>query len=273
MDERRLNEMARKMRRNILDMAYGCGGNAHVGGGLSIVEIMAVLYGAVMNFDAKNPRDPDRDRFILSKGHGVLGYYAALAQSGFFPEELLETFQRDGTELVAHPVMNQALGIESSNGSLGQGLSFAVGVAIAAKLRRKNFHTYVLLGNGECDEGSVWEAVMLASQRGLDNLTAVVDCNAMQSDGNSEDIINLSPMSEKFAAFGWETAAADGHDVKALYAALSPRTPGGGRPRAVIADTVKGRGVSFMENSKDWHHNRLTQALYERALAEMGDAS
>jgi transketolase len=258
------------MRRDIIDMAYECGGNAHLGAGLSRVEIMAVLYGAVMNFDAGNPEDPLRDRFILSKGHGVLGYYSALAEAGVFPAELLKTFQQNGTDLVAHPVMNQRLGIESSNGSLGQGLSFAVGIALSARLNAGEFHTYALLGNGECNEGSVWEAVMSAAQFRLDNLTIVVDCNEMQSDGDSGEIISLEPVADKFSAFGWDAVSVDGHDARELQGALSAMGRDG-RPKAVIAKTIKGKGVSFMENSRDWHHNRLTQSLYESALAEIGD--
>ncbi|MDR3355133.1 MAG: transketolase [Synergistaceae bacterium] len=268
-DEARVKTMADMMRRNILDMAYGCGSGAHLGGGLSVVETLAVLYGAIMYFDPSNPADPDRDRFILSKGHGVLGFYAALAQAGIFPIELLETFQRNGTDLASLTVMNINLGIESSNGSLGQGLSMAAGIALHAKSREKTFRTYVLLGNGECNEGEVWEAVMSASQFKLDNLTAIVDDNSMQSDGTSERIIDMSSFSEKFEAFGWDTASADGHDVSSLYCAITQRTANG-RPKAVIAKTVKGKGVSFIENNRDWHHNRLTKSLYEQALAEIG---
>jgi transketolase len=256
------------MRRSIIDMAYDCGGNAHLGGGLSIVEIMAVLYGAVMNFDPGCPTNPDRDRFILSKGHGVLGYYAALSEAGVFPAGLLKTFQKNGTDLAAHPVMKPELGIESSNGSLGQGLSIAAGIALHAKLRGKNFNAYVLLGNGECNEGAVWEAVMSASQLKLGNIVAIIDDNGMQSDGQSDHIIDMRPIAEKFVSFGWSAATADGHDVASLYSAIS-RKEAEGRPKAVIARTVKGKGVSFMENSRDWHHNRLTQVLYEQASAEI----
>ncbi|MDR3279822.1 MAG: transketolase [Synergistaceae bacterium] len=268
LDEGRIRDMAARMRRRIIDMARECGGNAHLGAGLSIVEIMAVLYSAVMNFDPACPKNPERDRFILSKGHGVLGYYTALALTGVFPVETLKTFQQNGTDLVAHPVMNPRMGIESSNGSLGQGLSFAVGIALSAKLHKKEFRTYALLGNGECNEGSVWEAVMAASQFELDNLTAVVDCNDMQSDGESVEIMNLSPIEDKFAAFGWKTVAVDGHNIRELYGALASRDFDG-RPTAVMAHTVKGKGISFMERGKDWHHNRLTQSLYEQAVAEL----
>jgi transketolase len=250
-----------------MEMAYECGGNAHLGAGLSIVEILSVLYGAVMKYDSKCPSDPERDRFILSKGHGVLGYYAVLAGAGFFPGEMLKTFQQNDTDLGAHPVMNMRLGIESSNGSLGQGLSFAVGIALAARMRGKSFNTYVLLGNGECDEGSVWEAAMSASQFNLGNLTAIVDDNEMQSDGESAGIMSLVPLEDKFRAFGWDAISVDGHDADELYSALTACNSH--EPRAVIARTVKGKGVSFMENKKDWHHNRLTKNLYEQAVADL----
>jgi transketolase len=267
-DETRIKNMAGAMRRNVLDMAYSCGSAAHLGGGLSIVEIMATLYGAVMNFDVADKTSPERDRFILSKGHGVLGLYSALAQAGFFSIELLKTFQKNNTDLVAHPVMNSALGIESSNGSLGQGLSMAVGIALYAKLRGKTFNTYVLLGNGECNEGAVWEAVMSASQFKLDNLIVIIDDNSMQSDGNSSQIMDLSNISEKFNSFGWNTESVDGHDISAIYSSIT-RIVHKERPKVIIAKTIKGKGVSFMENNRDWHHNRLTQSLYEQATAEV----
>ncbi|MDR1481591.1 MAG: transketolase [Synergistaceae bacterium] len=265
----RIESMAGAMRRSILDMSYKCGSGVHLGGGLSVVEILAVLYGAVMNFDPSAPADPNRDRFIMSKGHGVLGLYAALAQVGFFSPDLLETFQQNGTDLASLTVMNINLGIESSNGSLGQGLSMAVGIALHARLRGKTFNTYVLLGNGECNEGEVWEAVMSASQFKLDNLIAIVDDNSMQSDGESRGIMDMSSLSRKFDAFGWDTMLVDGHDVSSLYRGIAQRTADG-RPKAVIARTVKGKGVSFVENSRDWHHNRLTKSMYEQALAEIG---
>ncbi|MDR1472902.1 MAG: transketolase [Synergistaceae bacterium] len=268
-DETRIKIMASTMRRNILDMAYECGSSTHLGGGLSIVEIMATLYGAVMNFDVADPTNAGRDRFILSKGHGVLGFYAALTQAGIFPLRLLETFQHNETDLTSLTVMNANLGIESSNGSLGQGLSMAVGIALYSKLRGKTFNTYVLLGNGECNEGEVWEAAMSASQFKLDNLTAIVDDNSMQSDGESSQVMDMLSMPEKFRAFGWDTVSVDGHDISSLYHTIAQRDING-RPKVVIAKTVKGKGISFMENNKDWHHNRLTKSLYEKAILEIG---
>lgn len=262
-----VEKMAKAMRKNILYMAYNCGGNAHLGGGLSVVEILAALYGAVLHYDANNPRWDDRDRFIMSKGHGVLGYYAALCEAGFFSKELLNSFQQNDTDLVAHPVMNLNIGIESSNGSLGQGLSFGVGIALSAIQKKQSHKVFVLLGNGECNEGSVWEAIMSASQYKLSNLIAVVDNNRQQSDGYSENIMNLEPLANKFESFGWNVLVVDGHDISAIYQALTSTIAD--KPTVVIANTIKGKGISFMENKPEWHHNRLTKNYYEQALAEL----
>ncbi|MHB8062984.1 MAG: transketolase [Ruminiclostridium sp.] len=259
--------MAKNMRINALKMAMGCGSTAHIGGALSFIDIMAVLYGAVLKYDKLLPQWEDRDRFILSKGHGVLGFYPVLAEAGIIKQEMLETFQNNGTDLVAHPVMNLSIGIESSNGSLGQGLSMAVGISIAAKKLCKKYRTFVLLGNGECNEGSVWEAAMSAAHYKLDNLFAIIDNNSLQSDGKSEDVLNMGDMRNKWEAFGWNTVEIDGHDIEALLQAFTS-TYDKNRPTVMIANTIKGKGVSFMENNNEWHHNRLTQELYEIALAE-----
>jgi len=263
----KVENIAKTMRKNILYMAYNCGGNAHLGGGLSTVEILATLYGAVLRYDANNPLWDNRDRFIMSKGHGVLGYYAALCEAGFLSKELLNSFQQNETDLVAHPVMNLDIGIESSNGSLGQGLSFGVGMALSAMLKKQSHKVFVLLGNGECNEGSVWEAIMSASQYKLSNLLAVVDNNRQQSDGNSENIMNLEPFTDKFESFGWNVLVVDGHDIFSIYQALNQTNAD--KPTVVIANTIKGKGISFMENKPEWHHNRLTKNYYEQALAEL----
>ncbi|KAA5605339.1 transketolase [Roseospira marina] len=260
--------MAAFMRRKILDVSYTCGLTAHLGGGLSMVDVMAVLYGHVLRLDPKTPRWPDRDRFILSKGHGVLGFYPALLAAGLISEEVFATFQANGSALIAHPVMNLDLGIESSNGSLGHGLSMGVGIALAARKKRAGFKTVVLLGDGECNEGAVWEAVMLAAQLGLDSLTAVVDHNKLQSDGESRDIMQVGNMAERFAAFGWHALEVDGHDIDALVTAFDAPAPAG-RPRVIVAHTIKGKGVPFMENDNTWHHKRLTKADHEAALAAL----
>ena len=259
---------ARDIRLNILEMAYNCDGPAHLGGGLSMVELMTTLYARAMNFDPMDPTLTSRDRFILSKGHGVLGYFPILAKFGYFDESLLETFKVDGSDLVAHPVWNQDLGIESSNGSLGHGLSMAAGIALAAKLRVETYRTYVLLGDGECNEGSVWEAAMFAVQYGLDNLTAIVDWNGFQSDGPSEDVIDNKILPDRWRGFGWNVIEIDGHDFTEIEnSLLNPTFPN--VPKVILARTIKGKGVSFMENNNSWHHNRLTRDSYLRAKSEV----
>ena len=268
MDVRKIEEMATKMRRMILDMSHSCSQSAHIGGGLSVVDIAATLYGAVLKCDSQNAAWEDRDRFIMSKGHGALGYYSALSTAGFIPEDIIATFQTNESDLTAHPVMNMPLGIESSNGSLGQGLSMGVGLALAAKKKAKKHGIYVLLGNGECNEGAVWEAAMSAAHYKLDNLTAIVDNNGLQNDGDSDTIMECGDVEAKWSSFGWNACSVNGHDIQELYDAFVTCNVQG-MPKVVIAHTVKGKGVSFMENNNEWHHNRLTKKHYEQALLEM----
>lgn len=270
MDVQNIQEMAARMRRMILDVSFSCDRSAHIGGGLSIVDIMATLYGAVMHYDGQNTTWDERDRFILSKGHGALGYYTALAAVGAIPDDVMETYQTNGSDLTAHPVMNLRLGIESSNGSLGQGLSMSVGLALAARRKGETHRIYVLLGNGECNEGAVWEAIMCAAHYKLDNLTAIVDNNGLQNDGDSGEILDCGDVSQRWASFGWNVRVVDGHDIEQLYAAFVDNHVEG-KPKVLIANTTKGKGVSFMEDSSDWHHNRLTRKRYDEALAELGD--
>lgn len=270
MDVQKITIMAKKMRRRILDVSHSCNVNAHLGGGLSIVDITATLYGAVLRYDTKNPAWEDRDRFILSKGHGCLGYYSALLEAGIISEEIFATFQTNESDLMAHPVMNVPLGIESSNGSLGQGLSMGVGLALAAKRKNKNHRIYVLLGNGECNEGAVWEAIMSAAHFKLDNLIAIVDNNCFQSDGKSETIMDCGAFADKWESFGWRVCSVDGHNISELYNAFVEHNVEN-KPKAVIAHTIKGKGVSFMENNNEWHHNRLTKVHYDQALQEIGE--
>ena len=273
MDEKRreqaeaLAARAKHMRITALKMANRCGGNAHLGGGLSIMEAMAALYGAVMN-DQHLP-DEARDRFILSKGHGVLGLYAALAEFGVMDESLLDTFMQDGSDLIAHPVMKPEIGLEASSGSLGQGISMAVGLALAAKKKGYSYQTYVLCGNGEANEGSVWEACMSAVNFGLDNFTLFLDNNRMQSDGVSGDVMNISDRyTGMLKALGFQVIEIDGNDMaQVLDAFAAPRETG--KPKAIVGNTVKGKGVSFMENNNDWHHNRLTDTQLAAALSEL----
>lgn len=262
-----LEVKARQLRIDALRMANRCGGNAHLGGALSIMEAMAVLYGAVMN-DPALP-DEQRDRFILSKGHAVLALYAALAAFGRMDKGLLDTFMQDGSDLIAHPVMKPDIGLEASSGSLGQGISMAVGLALAAKKKGYTYQTYVLCGNGEANEGSVWEACMSAVNFGLDNFTLFLDNNRMQSDGMSEDVMNIAgKYTGMLKALGFQVIEIDGNDVAQVYDAFrAPREEG--KPKAIVGNTVKGKGVSFMENNNDWHHNRLTDTQLAAALSEL----
>jgi len=262
-----LTEHARRMRITALQMAHRCGGNAHLGGGLSIIEAMAVLYGAILN----GPEKPyaEKDKFILSKGHGVLGLYTALHEFGILSDAELDTFMQDGSDLIAHPVMKPEIGVEASSGSLGQGISMAAGLALAAKRKGYPYQTYVLCGNGEANEGSVWEACMSAVNFRLDNFTLFLDNNRMQSDGMSENVMNVA---DRYAgmlkALGFQVIEIDGNDVAQVYDAFTaPHEEG--KPKAVVGYTVKGKGVSFMENNNDWHHNRLTESQLTAALAEL----
>jgi len=265
-----VDAMARRMRRNILDMALEAGAaSSHFGGGLSLVEITATLYGEVMNYDPANPHWDDRDRFILSKGHGVLGYYTALSDLGLISRDELLTFEKSGSFLLGHPVINRDKGIEFSNGSLGMGLSLGIGVAIAARKRERPFKAYVVLGDGECNEGSVWEAAMSAAHFKLGNLVAILDRNRQQQTGSNEDIMPLGDAAQKFTSFGWHVREVDGHDVGELYDALTGDRPND-QPLAVVAHTVKGKGFSFSEDNNDWHHAVLTKSQYETAIEELG---
>ena len=271
MKQNDLKNMAIEMRHKIINISHDCGHSTHVGGALSMVELMTVLFGHVLKFDADNPHWDDRDRFILSKGHGVLGYYPALLLSGIISEETFNTFMTNGTDLISHPVMNLDLGIESSNGSLGQGISMAVGISLAAKKKNKSYHTYALIGDGEANEGSVWEAAMLAPHLCLNNLTILVDYNRMQNDGAGKDIINIENMPERFKAFGWHTIEVDGHNINEIIDAFQDSS-NVDKPKAIVAHTIKGKGVPFMENEKSWHHNRVNKANYDLAIEALGSA-
>lgn len=264
-----LEKHAVHMRKLSLRMAYSCGGSSHLGGGLSLIDALAVLYGDVMNTSDRSLPYGERDKFILSKGHGVLGYYAALAEFGIIQEDELNTFLKDGSDLIAHPVMKPEMGLEASTGSLGQGISMAAGLALAARKKGYPYQTYVLCGNGEANEGSVWEACMSAVHFKLDNFTLFVDNNHMQSDGASEGVMDVSGRyAGMLRALGFQVIEIDGNDIRQLCGAFhEPHVEG--CPKAVIGNTVKGKGISFMENCADWHHNRLTKDQYEAALAEL----
>jgi transketolase len=254
------------IRVNALSMVH-CGGASHVGTCLSIAEILAVLYGGVLRVESANPTAPERDRFILSKGHGCASLYAVLAARGFFPQEWLEGFYRNGGKLFGHATHCGVPGVEFSTGSLGHGLSVGCGMALASKRDGLASRVFVLLSDGECDEGSTWEAALFASHHGLGNLTAIVDYNRMQALGNVSDILELEPFCSKWVAFGWDVTEVDGHSIVSLEKALSQR--GHEKPVCVVAHTVKGKGVSFMENSLLWHYRCPDETEMGRALAEL----
>lgn len=261
---------AKNMRKLMLDMGRHAGGHAaHMGGALSIADVMAVLYFGVMNNREKGVSSPERDRFILSKGHASLGLYSALIEAGLIEESLKNTFEDDYSALLGHPVQNRNLGIEFTNGSLGMGLSIGVGVAIACRKKELENKVYVILGDGECNEGSVWEAFMAASHFKLNNLIAIIDCNKFQLSGATEDIMSLGNMPEKLRAFGWDVDEVDGHDIPSLCTVLDVSKQQS-KPHAVVMNSIKGKGFSFSENNNSWHHAVVTQSAYEQGLAELG---
>lgn len=264
----RLENLSRQMRLNALNMALSVGKNgSHLGGGLSAIEIFATLYGEVLKVDVNNPRDSKRDRMILSKGHAVLAYYTALQHVGFLTQKDIDTFEQNNTTFHGHASRNLPKGIDFSGGSLGMGFSFGVGVAMSIKKMGADARVYALVGDGECDEGIIWEAAMCAAHYDLDNLTLIVDKNDLQYDGPTEQVMNHISLEAKFKAFGFEVYSVDGHSVEALLMAFG--APHNGKPKVVIAHTVKGKGVSFMEGVKEWHHAPITQQQYEQAIAEI----
>ncbi len=263
-----IREMALLMRQDILRMVAQAG-SGHPGGSLSAADILAVLYFHEMKIDPKNPKDPDRDRFVLSKGHASPVLYAALARRGFIPVEELSTFRRIDSRLQGHPSMKALPFVEMSTGSLGQGISAANGMAIAAKMDSRPTRVYVMIGDGELQEGELWEAAMTASHRKLDNLVAILDYNGLQIDGRIEDVKSLTGIKERFAAFGWHVIEADGHDVEAVALALEEARGMKSKPSVIIARTVKGKGVSFMEGQASWHGTAPKPDQLEQALGEL----
>ena len=251
-----------KMRKAILETSFKCGEPAHLGGALSIVEILACLYQGVLKIRGKN-----RDIFILSKGHGFLALLAVLYIKKQITKKKLLTFQSNGSEIIAHPIMNLKIGIESSNGSLGQGLSFSIGLALAKKKKKEKGNIFSILGDGECYEGSVWESAISATELNLDNLTIIIDCNGFQNDGKIGSKMNYKDIYKKWRGFGWNTILCEGHDILKLLKALKSKKQH--MPTAIIARTVKGKGISFMENNNDWHHGRLTKKLYKEAIKDL----
>jgi transketolase len=266
-DERDIDTsaLATRIRRHALLMT-SAGGSSHIGSILSMADIVAVLYGRVLRVDPKNPRWPDRDRFILSKGHAGAGIYAALAELGFFPVEKLRTHYQNGSDLSGHVSHKGVPGVELSTGSLGHGLSVGAGMAYGAKLDRRQHRVYVLLSDGECDEGSNWEAILFSSHHRLDNLCAVVDYNKIQSLKPVAETLGLEPFADKWRAFGWAVTEVDGHDHAQLAAAFDAAERTIGQPTCVIAHTTKGKGVPFMEHSVLWHYRTARGDEFEAAL-------
>jgi len=247
----------------------GKAGSGHTGGSLSAADVVACLYFWEMRLDNANPGWPERDRFVLSKGHAAPLLYAALAEKGFIPKEELQSLRRLGSRLQGHPDMRKVPGVEASTGSLGQGIAWAVGMALAGRLDAKDYRVYTLLGDGEIQEGEVWEAVMAAAHYRLDNLVAIVDYNGLQIDGAVDKVMSPLPIAAKFEAFGWNTQEIDGHDFQQIMQSLEAARGHKGRPSAIVARTVKGKGVSFMENGVDWHGKAPNTEQVERALAEL----
>ncbi len=267
-----LESIARQIRCDIIRMVHRAG-SGHPGAALSAVEILTALYFEVMNIDPANPRWRERDRFILSKGHACPVHYAALARRGFFPVEELSSLRRIDSILQGHPDMNKTPGVDMTSGSLGNGLSCGVGMSLIAKLDKLPSRIYVVLGDGETQEGTVWEAAMTAAHYQLDNLVAIVDNNGLQLDGFTCDVMNIEPINDKWASFGWNVIEVEGHDLPALIGAFESAKRAKGKPTVVIADTTKGKGVSFMENECDWHGRWPTEEETRQALAELGEVA
>jgi len=262
-------EICRQARQRILELAHNAGNSgSHLGGSLSLVEILVSLYHKILRYDKQNMDLPSRDRMILSKGHGAMGLYAVLEGAGILTPEQTSSFEQDMSHFYAHAARNLSNGIEFSGGSLSLGFSFGVGVAIACRKAGYSNHIFVILGDGECNEGMIWEAAMSAANFRLDNLTVIVDCNNLQSDGNTKEVMDMFSLSDKFSSFGFHSAQVDGHDVAALIDAFENRKKGA--LNAIIAQTVKGKGVSYMENNRIWHHGVLNETQYQEAIKEIG---
>ena len=262
-----LKAITKELRRDVVEMTF-IAGSGHPGGSLSEMEILTALYFRVLHHDPGNPSWPDRDRFILSKGHACPGLYAVLAKRGYFPQEELKTFRKIDSRLQGH-AHTMTPGVEMNSGSLGQGLSFAIGVALAAKIDKKGYHVYALLGDGECDEGQVWEAAMAASHYKLDKLTAFVDRNRIQNDRFTSEVMELEPLAGKWRAFGWNALQIDGHDISQVLTAIGKAHRTHERPTVIIARTVKGKGVSFMEDNPAFHGKAPTEEEFEKAMKEL----
>lgn len=263
-----VNEMAKAMRIDIIE-EVAAAGSGHPGGSLSAADILATLYFDKMKIDPQNPKWEDRDRLVLSKGHIAPALYAALAERGYFPKEALKTLRKMGSFLQGHPDMKGTPGVDMSSGSLGQGLSAANGMALAGRLDGRDYYVYVILGDGEIQEGQVWEAAMSSAHYKLDHVIAFLDFNGLQIDGRNEDVMNVKPVDEKFRSFGWDVQVIDGHDCRAISRAVDLAKQVKGRPSIIICKTIKGKGVSFMENNAGWHGTAPNAEQTEQALREL----
>ena len=264
----RLSRTANNVRKNIIEGVYnaGCG---HPGGSLSIAEIITYLYFEELRIDPKNPKDPKRDRFVLSKGHTAPALYAVLAERGYFPLEDIKTLRKTTSHLQGHPDMKGTPGVDMTTGSLGLGFSAACGMALSGKISNEDYRVYTILGDGETEEGQVWEAAMFAGHYKLDNLVAIVDWNGLQIDGPIAEVMNPTPHDEKFKAFGWHVISIDAHNFDEIEAALAEAKTVKGKPTVIIAKSIKGKGVSYMENKCEWHGAAPKQDLYEVAVADL----
>jgi transketolase len=261
-------ELALRIRRHVLHMTHRAKAS-HVGSSFSMADLLAVLYGEVLRVHPDEPERPDRDRLLVSKGHAAAAVYAVLAEAGFFPVDWLETYCQDGSPLAGHVTHCGVPGVEVSSGSLGHGLSMACGIALAGKRERHTYRVFTLLSDGECDEGSIWEAALFAPHHRLDNLLAVIDHNKIQSFGTVSEVLDLEPFAAKWRAFGWSVAEVDGHDHEKLRAVFDAVPLEAGRPTAIIAHTVKGKGVGFMEGTLLWHYRSVDAGQLAQALAEL----
>lgn len=259
---------AKEIRKSVITMCHKSK-SSHVGTALSCVDILSVLYFKIMNIDPDNPNHPERDRFILSKGHGASALYAALAHRGFFPVPMLDKFYSDGSRMAGHPFLNCMPGVEASTGSLGHGLPIACGISYAGKNTGKKYRVFVLLSDGECDEGSVWEAAMFAGFHKLKNLTAIIDYNKIQSFGAVKEVLDLEPLSDKWESFGWAVREINGHDMGEIENAMMNVPFQEDKPSLIIAHTTKGKGVSYMENRVEWHYKSPDNDEYKKAMEEM----
>ena len=271
MDQNKIKELSIKSAEIKLGALEGVfnASSGHPGGSLSISDILAYLYFEAMNVDVNNPKWEDRDRLVLSKGHTAPGLYAALALKGFIPKEDLKTLRQADSYLQGHPDMKHTPGVDMSTGSLGLGISAACGMALAAKLNNKKYYTYAILGDGECEEGQVWEAAMFAAHKKLDNLCAFVDFNGLQIDGPITEVVDPTPIDKKFEAFNWNVIVIDGHNIAEIDEAVKAAHACEGKPTAIICKTFKGKGVSFMENNVKWHGSAPNKEQYEQAVAEI----